>query len=96
MLGGSGVCQTGNRKYPASQQRGVLEPKGCYVLEGTFRGGVSCLQSMPRAAREAPGLHPASSGSSERSLRTWLLRMGTGVQPGADRTHDLASFLRMG
>lgn len=73
----------------------VFWSQGDAVFEGTFQGGVGCLQSMPGAAREAPGLC-AGSGSPERSVWTWLLRMGMGVQPTADRTHSLASFPRMG
>lgn len=90
--GGGFELGIGNMLLPS---KGAFWSQGEAVFEGTFQGAVGCLQSMPGAAREAPGLR-AGSGSPERSLQTWLLRMGTGVQPAAERTHSLASFPWMG
>lgn len=71
---------------------GVLEPRRCCALEGTFQDRVGLSAAVDAQDRvEVPG----ARCRLKLQERTRLLRTGTGFKPAAGRMGSLAGFPRM-
>lgn len=77
------------RSFPA-QGTGSVKEMLCAQKHIPGQGRPACSVSA-RAAMDVPWAG-AGASSAERSLWTWLLMTGTGLQPAAGKTHSLANF----
>lgn len=87
-----GGARLGIGSLQLPSRAGVLEPRRCYALEGTFQDRVG----LP-AAIDAQGCVEVPGARRRLKLqeRTWLLRTGMGFKPAAGRMGSLAGFPRM-